>query len=182
MGQRVVLRPAHLWARGKRPPPRAPAAGEGLPRGGAGGGGVRGRWLRQEFPVLWHGPSGRLPRRPTAPSPRSRHLRADGAGTGAAGPGLRVPGGRPALPPPRGEEDPRLRVLGGKRRAGGAVGRGGHTHQWTRLLPPDGSTGARAGPTARGRTGTTSPREQEGRAGAAHVPSVSPRVPRGGYR
>nr|XP_013226157.1 uncharacterized protein LOC102095723 [Columba livia] len=36
-----------------------------------------------------------------------------GAGAGAAGPGLRVPGGRPPLPPPPGAEDPRLRVLGG---------------------------------------------------------------------
>ncbi|XP_064892291.1 14 kDa phosphohistidine phosphatase isoform X1 [Columba livia] len=42
----------------------------------------------------------------------NRHLRADGAGAGAAGPGLRVPGGRPPLPPPPGAEDPRLRVLG----------------------------------------------------------------------
>ncbi|XP_032776194.1 14 kDa phosphohistidine phosphatase isoform X2 [Strigops habroptila] len=43
----------------------------------------------------------------------NRHLRADGGGAGAAGPGLRVPGGRPARPPPPGEEDPRLRILGG---------------------------------------------------------------------
>ncbi|XP_064324794.1 14 kDa phosphohistidine phosphatase isoform X2 [Phalacrocorax carbo] len=43
----------------------------------------------------------------------NRPLRADGAGAGAARPGLRVPGGRPPLPPPRGEEDPCLRVLGG---------------------------------------------------------------------
>ncbi|XP_042642723.1 14 kDa phosphohistidine phosphatase isoform X1 [Tyto alba] len=43
----------------------------------------------------------------------NRPLRADGGGAGAAGPGLRVPGGRPPLSPPPGEEDPRLRVLGG---------------------------------------------------------------------
>ncbi|XP_053940476.1 14 kDa phosphohistidine phosphatase isoform X1 [Cuculus canorus] len=51
--------------------------------------------------------------RPTGPSPRSRPIRANGGGAGAAGPGLRVPGGRPPRPPPRGAEDPRLRLLGG---------------------------------------------------------------------
>ncbi|XP_066837118.1 14 kDa phosphohistidine phosphatase isoform X2 [Anser cygnoides] len=43
----------------------------------------------------------------------NRHIRQGGGGAGAAGLGLRVPGGRPHLPPARGEEDPRLRILGG---------------------------------------------------------------------
>ncbi|XP_021269313.1 14 kDa phosphohistidine phosphatase isoform X4 [Numida meleagris] len=43
----------------------------------------------------------------------NRYLRQGGGRAGAAGLRLRVPGRRPHLPPEAGEEDPRLRVLGG---------------------------------------------------------------------
>ncbi|NP_001264622.1 14 kDa phosphohistidine phosphatase isoform 2 [Gallus gallus] len=43
----------------------------------------------------------------------NRYLRQSGGRAGAAGLRLRVPGRRPHLPPEPGEEDPRLRVLGG---------------------------------------------------------------------
>ncbi|KAM9176260.1 14 kDa phosphohistidine phosphatase isoform 2-T2 [Mergus octosetaceus] len=43
----------------------------------------------------------------------NRYIRQGGGGAGAAGLRLRVPGGRPHLPPAGGEEDPRLRILGG---------------------------------------------------------------------
>lgn len=75
---------------------------------------------------LWGGapfPSNRpASRRPRAPPPRrplllalpSRPLRASERGAGAAGLPVPVPGGRPDLPPERGQEDPRLRLLRGK--------------------------------------------------------------------
>ncbi|XP_032304053.1 14 kDa phosphohistidine phosphatase isoform X2 [Coturnix japonica] len=45
----------------------------------------------------------------------NRHLRPGGGRAGAAGVGLRVSGRRADLTPEPGEEDPRVRVLGGLR-------------------------------------------------------------------